>query len=47
MAALDRELANGERAINLFGDLCRLVPRCGGGRRRRRQHDAGDETVAA
>ena len=47
MAALDRELANGERALNLFGDLCRLVPRFGGGRRRRRQHDAGDETVAA
>ena len=47
MAALDRELANGERALNLFGDLCRLVPRFGGGRRRRRQHDAGDDTVAA
>jgi AcrR family transcriptional regulator len=46
MAALDRELANGERVLNLFGDLCRLVPRFfGGGRRRRRT--AGDETIAA
>lgn len=45
MAALDRELANGERALNLFGNLCRLVPRFGGGRRRR--HDSNDETVAA
>jgi hypothetical protein len=46
MAALDRDLANGERALNLFGDLCRLVPRFPGGRRRR-YRDSGDETVAA
>lgn len=47
MAALDRELANGERALNLFGDLCRLLPRFGDGGRRRRHRDAGDETIAA
>jgi AcrR family transcriptional regulator len=47
MAALDRDLANGERALNLFGDLCRLVPRFPGGRRRRRYRDSSDETVAA
>jgi AcrR family transcriptional regulator len=46
MATLDRELANGERALNLFDDLCRFVPRFGGGRRRRRR-DSGDETIAA
>ena len=47
MAALDRELANGERALNLLDGLCRFVPRFGGGRRRRQQRNAGDETVAA
>ena len=48
MAALDRELANGERALNLFDDLCRLVPRFGGrGRRRRRRDPGGGETIAA
>jgi AcrR family transcriptional regulator len=48
MAALDRELATGERMLNLFGDLCRLVPRFGGPRRaRRRSRPAGDDTIAA
>ena len=47
MAALDRELANGERALNLFDDLCRFIPRFGGGRRRRRRDPAGSETIAA
>lgn len=48
MAALDRELANGERALNLFDDLCRFIPRFGGGRRRRRRRDpGGGETIAA
>ena len=46
MAALDRELANGERAINLFGNLCRFVPRFGGGGRRRRR-GADSDTAAA
>jgi AcrR family transcriptional regulator len=46
MAALDRELANGERMLNLFDDLCRLVPRFGSSRRRRRRGDSSD-TVAA
>ena len=46
MAALDRELANGERALNFFDGLCRFVPRFGGGRRRRRS-GTGDETIAA
>jgi len=46
MAALDRELANGERALNLFDGLCRFVPRFGGGRRRRRGA-ADNETAAA
>lgn len=46
MAALDRELANGERALNLFDNLCRFLPRFGG-RRRRPRRDAGDETIAA
>jgi len=36
MAKLDRELASGERCLNLLDDLCRLVPRCGGRRRARR-----------
>ncbi|MEX2128703.1 MAG: TetR/AcrR family transcriptional regulator, partial [Xanthobacteraceae bacterium] len=46
MAALDRQLANGERMLNLFDDLCRLVPRFGSSRRRRRRGDSSD-TVAA
>jgi AcrR family transcriptional regulator len=46
MAALDRELANGERALNFFDDLCRFVPRFGVGRRRPRR-GAHDETIAA
>jgi AcrR family transcriptional regulator len=47
MAALDRELATGERMLNLFGDLCRLVPRFGGPRRARRHRPSGDDTIAA
>jgi AcrR family transcriptional regulator len=47
MAALDRELANGERTLNLLGGLCRFVPRFGGGGWRRRPRGEGDETVAA
>ena len=47
MAALDRELANGERALNLFDDLCRFIPRFGRGRRRRRRDRGGGETIAA
>lgn len=48
MAALDRELATGERMLNLFGDLCRLVPHFGGSRRaRRHSRPAGDDTIAA
>jgi AcrR family transcriptional regulator len=35
MAALDRELASGERLLNFLGDLCRMVPRFGPGRRAR------------
>jgi AcrR family transcriptional regulator len=35
MAALDRELASGERMLNFLGDLCRMVPRFGPGRRAR------------
>jgi AcrR family transcriptional regulator len=46
MAALDRELANGERALGLIGNLCRFVPRFGGGGRRRRRGTDG-ETAAA
>ena len=38
MAALDRELATGERLARFAGDLCRLVPRCSP---RRRRHDRG------
>jgi hypothetical protein len=46
MAALDRELANGERALGLIGNLCRFVPRFGGGGRRRRR-GMDNETAAA
>jgi AcrR family transcriptional regulator len=46
MAALDRELANGERALGLIGNLCRFVPRFGGGSRRRRR-GMDNETAAA
>jgi AcrR family transcriptional regulator len=40
MAKLDRELASGERWLNLFDDLCGLVPRWAP-RRRARRRDAG------
>lgn len=46
MAALDRHLANGERALNLFDDLCRLVPRFPRGRRRRRYGTDSDSAAA-
>jgi AcrR family transcriptional regulator len=50
MAALDRELARGQRWVGLLDGLCRLSPaRCFGRRSRRdRDMDRGDEeTVAA
>lgn len=47
MAALDRELANGERALNLLGGMCRLVPRFGGRRRRRAPMADGPAATAA
>jgi hypothetical protein len=47
MAALDRELANGERALNMLDSFCRFVPRFGGGYRRRRYgSDTGDAAAA-
>ena len=47
MAALDRELANGERMLNFLGDICRFVPRFGPGRRARRRPEgpAGSATA--
>lgn len=45
MAALDRELDKGERALGLLGSVCRLAT-CGG-RRARRAETAPDEPVAA
>lgn len=49
MAKLDRELAAGERCLNLLDDLCRMLPSCGGGRRRRREGDGAGkpETMTA
>lgn len=47
MAALDRQLANGERALNLLDGLCRFVPRFSGrGRRRRYGTPSGDAAAA-
>jgi AcrR family transcriptional regulator len=48
MATLDRELASGERVLNFIGDLCRIVPRFGPGRRarRRRPDDPADSAAA-
>lgn len=36
LAALDRELARGQRWVGFLDNLCRFVPRCGSLRRRRR-----------
>jgi AcrR family transcriptional regulator len=47
MATLDRELASGERMLNFLGDLCRLVPRFGPGRRARRRRAGGSAKSAA
>jgi AcrR family transcriptional regulator len=47
MAKLDRELASGERCLNLLDDLCRLVPRCGGRRRARRHGRDGSDAEPA
>lgn len=49
MAALDRELARGQRWSRFLDDLCRCVPpRCPGGRSRRRRHaEEGDEEPVA
>ena len=46
MAALDRELASGERMLNLLDDLCPLLPRCGG-RRRKDRFDRGHDGSGA
>jgi hypothetical protein len=43
LAALDRELARGQRWAGFLEDMCRFAPRC---RRRRRRRDSrryGDE----
>lgn len=48
LAALDRELARGQRWIGFLNDLCRFVPRCPPRRsRRRRYEDEADEEPAA
>jgi AcrR family transcriptional regulator len=52
LAALDRELARGQRWVGFLDDLCRFVPRCAPGRSRRRRYDPydrdiGDEPAAA
>jgi len=39
LAALDRELARGQRWVGFVDDLCRFVPRCRGRRARRRRYD--------
>jgi AcrR family transcriptional regulator len=45
MATLDRELANGERMLNLVSGLCRFVPGFGS-RRRRPDFDMRDSAAA-
>lgn len=48
LAALDRELARGQRWAGFLDDLCRFVPRCPPRRSRRRRYEAGaDEAEAA
>lgn len=47
MAALDRQLANGERALNLLDGFCRFVPLFGGRGRRRRYGAPGGDMAAA
>jgi hypothetical protein len=51
LAALDRELARGQRWANFLDDLCRFVPaRCCRPQRRRRRYGAdgtGEEPIAA
>jgi len=51
LAALDRELARGQRWSNVLDDVARFVPRCGRrGRRTSRRNDgdgAGEEPVTA
>ena len=46
LAALDRELARGQRWAGFLDDLCRFAPRCGR-RRRRDSRRYGDEEAAA
>lgn len=46
MATLDRELANGERALNLIEGFCRLVPRWPSPRRRRRRPGEAESAAA-
>jgi AcrR family transcriptional regulator len=49
LAALDRELARGQRWIGFLHDLCRFVPRCPPRRSRRRRYEdeEGEEPAAA
>lgn len=49
LAALDRELARGQRWLGFLHDLCRFVPRCPPRRSRRRRYEAeeGEEPAAA
>jgi AcrR family transcriptional regulator len=49
LAALDRELARGQRWIGFLHDLCRFVPRCPPHRSRRRRYEdeEGEEPAAA
>jgi AcrR family transcriptional regulator len=42
LAALDRELARGQRWAGFLDDLCRFVPRCRRGDHRRRQYGEGE-----
>lgn len=49
LAALDRELARGQRWVGFLDDLCRFVPRCPPrrSRRRREEDETGEEAAAA
>ena len=49
LAALDRELARGQRWVGFLHDLCRFVPRCPPRRSRRRPYEdeEGEEPAAA
>jgi AcrR family transcriptional regulator len=49
LAALDRELARGQRWVGFLNDLCRFAPRCGRDRRRGsgRSYGADEEPITA